>query len=655
MSSKDKSKLLPSIWTVGAFCAAVLGLLLPPALAAAGPQVPTYRTIAGASAEPLPPRPLAAGADLDRFVGEFMRDGFAKHRVVGGSLVIFKDGRILTALGFGFRDRERRLPVLADRTLFRTGSVSKLFTWTAVMQLVEQGRLDLDVDVNRYLRDFKVPPTFRQPVTLRNLMTHTAGFEDGELGFLTVDSERRFEPLGASLLRHMPRRVRPPTTDFANDRGAAYSNWGTALAGYIVAQVSGLPFEEYVARNILGPLGMTRSSFDELSVYRSPDMAVPYSGSDGPLTRRGFEFIHNFAPAGALSATAVDMARFGMVHLQFGKLDGNRILREPTSRLMQARSNSQDPHVNGGALGFYETYVNGRRTIGHGGATDYFMSELVLIPEAGTGYFIAFNTPEGAELESDFKKAFMDRYFPARLPTPKVASGAEERARQFAGTYRSQRLSSSLIDRVGGLLTDTIVKALPGGRLSINGATWLEAGPGVYRRVDDDRMVAFRPTEGGGMFLAGSFVAAPKVRIGLFETGSFSLIVLGLSLIGCVAVMITFLLSIRRFQVGRNSRISRWALLTAGVLNLASVPLIVWSFLNWQEETRLSPPAGLYLGLTLPMLAILATLGGVGTYLASRRTGEPAGGRILLILGVTSCLALDWFLSQWNLLGYRFG
>ena len=127
---------------------------------------------------PAPAAPQLTREDLEAWLDGFLPYALARGNIAGGIVVVVKDGQVLLQKGFGYADVEKKLPVDPDQTLFRPGSVSKLFTWTAVMQLVEQGKIDLDADVNQYL-DFKIPPgPDGEPITMRDLMTHTAGFEE---------------------------------------------------------------------------------------------------------------------------------------------------------------------------------------------------------------------------------------------------------------------------------------------------------------------------------------------------------------------------------------------------------------------------------------------------------------------------------------------
>jgi CubicO group peptidase (beta-lactamase class C family) len=188
--------------------------------------------------------PQAVQAFFDSVISDQLRT----YHIPGAALSVVKTGQLLFAKGYGCADLASRKPAMADKTLFGPGSIAKLFTWTAVMQLVEEGKLDLNTDVNFYLKDFQIPATYPQPITLAHLMTHSAGFDD-PYDFYTHDVDKLVS-LSEFVARHMPARVRPP------GELSTYSNYGAALAGYIIEQVSGQSFEQYVEEHILKPLAM---------------------------------------------------------------------------------------------------------------------------------------------------------------------------------------------------------------------------------------------------------------------------------------------------------------------------------------------------------------------------------------------------------------
>ncbi|MGH9792142.1 MAG: serine hydrolase domain-containing protein, partial [Candidatus Acidiferrales bacterium] len=456
-------------------------------------------------------------------------------------VAVVKDGKLFFSKGYGYADREQRTSVDPERTLFRPGSVSKLFTWTAVMQLHERGQLDLDADINTYLKDFQIPATYPEPITMKHLLTHTPGFEDGALGYLFVRNAEKIVPLGQSLAAHIPLRVRPPGTY------SSYSNYGTALAGLIVANISGMSFEDYIDKNILAPLGMTHSTFHEpLPPSLAADMATGYKHQTGIYKKQDFEFIANFGPAGALTASANDMARFMLAHLQLGRLGDARILQEATARQMHSQLYTLDPRLAGMAYGFYETRVNGVRMIGHGGDTQWFHSDLSLLPEHNLGIYASYVT-HGSRARSELLKAFMDRYFPqAATPLPTPPDDFKERGKRFAGNYRFTRHNSSTIEKVAAVAAGLSVSVTSENRLLVSGLgenalQFVETEPLLFRQVDGTHTISFKENERGEVthmfFDALPFM--PTYRVPWYEARGFTLLIVGGGLLLCVTTLIS--------------------------------------------------------------------------------------------------------------------
>ena len=419
--------------------------------------------------------------DVNAWLDGLMPYALGRANIPGAVVVVVKDGQILTQRGYGYANVAKRVKVDPARTLFRPGSISKLFTWTAVMQQVEQGKLDLDKDVNAYL-DFKIPPYRGKPITLRNIMTHTAGFEEQVKDILSMDA-KAYVPYDRLLKRWVPNRVYEPGST------PAYSNYATALAGYIVQRVSAEPFDTYVERHIFAPLGMTRSTFRQpLPRHLAPSMSEGYRvGSDKGA---GFEFVGP-SPAGSLSATGEDMGKFMIAHLQ----QGANILQPRTAQQMHSRASQPIPGLNGMALGFYESSANGHRAIAHGGDTALFHSDLHLLIDDGVGLYVSFNSSgkEGAagSLRAALFDEFADRYFPAppaKQPTLD-ANAARENAEKLAGTWSMSRRSYSNFVAIADLLSQTKIGVGEDGeliapvieQLSLSPRKWVAEGPMLWR------------------------------------------------------------------------------------------------------------------------------------------------------------------------------
>ena len=450
------------------------------------------------------PDPTAAPHDLTHDDLEAWLDGYLPYAlqrgdVAGAAVVVVKDGAVLLLKGYGYADVAARKPFDPVQTLFRPGSTSKLFTWTAVMQQVEQGRLDLDADVNRYL-DFKIPPRDGRPVTLRNLMTHTGGFEETLKGAYTFNPEDL-----PSLDRYIKGWI--PTRVFAPGEVPAYSNYGTALAGYIVERVSGEPFESYIERHIFEPLDMKSSTFRQpLPQGLLPRMSNGYDTASG--APRPFE-LYGFSPAGGSTATAADMAHFMLCHLQDGAYGNARILRPETARMMHETALTVLPAVNRMMLGFYETNRNGRRIIAHAGDTPLFHSVMHLYLDEGIGLFISMNSAGRDDASGAIRTAlferFTDRYMPGPTAEGSVSPAtAAADAALIAGEYVNSRGSQSNFLSVLGLLGSTGVTAAADATITVTNAdgvnnqpkVWREIAPLVWREVNGKERLAARVIEG---------------------------------------------------------------------------------------------------------------------------------------------------------------
>lgn len=478
------------------FAAVAQAPAAPPATKAAE-QAPVTATPAVIEA---PTSPSLTRADLEAWLDGFIPYAINKGDIAGAIVVVVKDGQVLLQKGYGYADVEKKSPVDADRTLFRPGSVSKLFTWTAVMQQVERGKLDLDADVNQYL-DFKIPPgPDGEPLRLRNIMTHTPGFEEAVKELISED-ESRIQPLGDTLKTWVPHSI------FKAGTTPAYSNYATALAGYIVERSSGMSFDDYLDQNIFSPLGMQHASFRQpLPEKLKPDVAQGYEkATDKP---KGYEYI-NLAPAGSLAATGADMARFMIAHLQNGAYGEQRILSEETAQKMHGTPLTIIPGVNRMLLGFYETDTNGHRIISHGGDTQYFHSDLHLYVDDGVGYFISFNSAgkDGAvgPIRDAFYRYFADRYFPGPAAEGKVDDAtAKQHAAEIAGSYIVSRRAEDNFLSILNLLQPTKVAVNEDGTISVplltdlNGepTKWREVAPYRWREADGKARLAAEAKDG---------------------------------------------------------------------------------------------------------------------------------------------------------------
>ena len=442
------------------------------------PQEPTPTRSASLPAPP-PAQPEAhrelTKADADAWLDGYIPYALARGDVAGAVVVMVKDGQVLTQRGYGYADVAARKPVDPATTMFRVASISKLFTWTAVMQLVEQGKIDLDADVNRYL-DFKIPPYQGRPVTMRNLMTHRAGFEQSIKGLIRLGGN--MSPMGETLQRWIPQRVITPGTT------PAYSNYGAGLAGYIVQRVSGTQFEEYVEHHIFQPLRMTHSTFRQpLPARFAPFMAQGYQRASAQA--KPYELIQP-SSAGGSAISGPDMAKFMIAHLH----QGAGLMQPATAQLMQTPAYAAVPGANRMALGFLETRIDGLSAIGHDGDSFYFHSDLWLLPSQDVGLFISMNSvgESRAAAVDPIRKAlfegFVDRYFPAaNAGSPVELPTAREHAKMLVGSYFSGTGSFSNFADIANFLGQARIGLDENGRPLIPAVSGLDGAPREWIEV----------------------------------------------------------------------------------------------------------------------------------------------------------------------------
>lgn len=479
-------------------------------------------------------------SDVEAFLDGIVPLQLGRNDIAGATVSVVKDGKLLFAKGYGYADVQSKKPVSAQETLFRPGSISKLFTWTAIMQLFEQGKLDLDRDINDYL-DFKIPDAFGKPITLKNIMTHTPGFEEQIKDLF--DTGTSSPNLGQYLKTHIPGRIYPPGTV------PAYSNYATAIAGYIVERVSGRPFDQYVAENILQPLKMARSTFAQpLPSQLAPLMSSGYRlGSD---TAGPFEVVNPY-PAGSLSSTGEDMAQFMIAHLQNGQSGDVRILKPETAQLMHSRLFALDDAANAMCYGFYEESRNGHRIIGHGGDTIFFHSDLHLVLDQNVGFFVSYNSAGNSSGLGDSPRinlweAFLDRYYPYTEPRASSATARDD-ANAVAGAYVLSRRSDNSFLKTATLLGQFTVSAVGDGDIEVpqltgpNGKAkhWQGVGPMTFLERDGQDKLIFKPDQNGQMQMILPYPFFVGQRIGTLQNGKLLLYVLIASL---VFMLLTLLL-----------------------------------------------------------------------------------------------------------------
>jgi CubicO group peptidase (beta-lactamase class C family) len=599
-------------------------------------------------------------AELGAFLDPIFAKQLEEYQIPGAVFVLVKDGRILFTKGYGLANVEKGTPVVPDRSLFAIGSVTKLFTATAVMQLAEQGKLDLHADINQYLKAFQIPATFPEPIAAAHLLTHTAGFDEKVFG-MAVRSSADLEPLGQYLARELPRRVRPP------GQQSQYSNHGMALAGYLVEAVSGRSYNQYISDEILRPLGMNHSTMEmprELA-----DDIVPVNGYVGDPPVRQPDWFLNIGPAGDLKATATDMAAFMIAHLQNGDYQGKRIFRDETARTMHALQFAPHPEMPGVAYGFFERLRNGHRAIEHAGDTLGTSSMLTLLPDENWGFFVSYNGPKGSLAREELIGALLDRYAPGQVALPSPSEALKGDVARYAGTYLLNRTPRDSFAKLQGLITSFPVVDNGDGTLTVRfpmnalpSMHLVPVAPLLFRTDDGRSTVAFQEDDRGRI----TRIYIPMVlftgeRLAWYQTPA-----LHIGLLAAVAVLVlTAFVAwpagalLRRLR-GRPSlpaqvRAARWlgwtvsALLLTflaglGVFMASALATAVYGIPGWVKPVMVTAMLGAALTVPLVWAAVRAC----------RVPGWSVWGKVHMVLLTLAAVLFVPFLQYWNLLGFRF-
>ena len=446
------------------------------------------------SSASLPPREPPAGEhqltseDVNAWLDGKLPDALKNGDIPGAVVSVVKDGQVVTTRGYGWADTGASggQPVAVDpqKSLFRVASVSKIPTSIAAMQLVEQGKVDLDADIRAYL-DFEIERRFDEPLTLRHLLTHSAGFEE----------QISLTP-GTDLEAYV--KNDPPAQVFAPGTTPGYSNYGMALAGYIVQRVSGQPFETYVREHVLEPAGMTTSTYEQpLPKGMASSLGPGYTSTGEEVP---FEFMGDF-PAGSLTVSAPDFATF--MNAQLSRSPG--LLREETWEQMWSPGLGEERFGNRAkagemGLGYFEFTRHGRRIVEHSGDLQGWHSKFELYPEEKTGIFISYNgdgNESSRSLREDLAQGFADRYFPGDAVKASGGKDSAERARQVAGSYvPSRTFWTTFLSAWIPAYSSVSIEHTGDGKLKVDETQLVEVEPWVWRQVDGRGAIAAQVKDG---------------------------------------------------------------------------------------------------------------------------------------------------------------
>jgi CubicO group peptidase (beta-lactamase class C family) len=542
------------------------------------------------------------------------------------------------------------------------------------MQLVEQGKLDLDADINTYL-DFRIPDTYPQPITLKHLMTHTSGIEDRWIGSLTPNASELI-PAREWLVANFPGRVRPP------GEAAGYSNYNAMLGGYIVARVSGEPYDQYIQKHIFDPLGMTHSTVQP----QMPENLRPFASKSYTYVDGAFQPFPDYLaqpaglPSGFHQASVTDMARFMIARLEGGFYgDAStemRILEENTAREMLTTLYTPDPRMRGTAYGLFDFSDNGQWVLGHSGYSPVMFSQLLLLPDQHLGVYVVYNSlgaRSGGLVDQHigFQRAFFDHYYPVPAVTPiQPAADFAERAGRFTGLYRDANSHSTTPEKAQYLFSALEIRDGGDGTLVVPMGEGLElrfveVEPLYFRQVDGPFSMFFRENDKGNIVYMFTDIVPEWgfVKLDWYETPGFNMVLAQVCLLLFLSMLPVALIRFIRNRrssadhnpISRGARLANSIIFGISLLNLLFLVGIALWFRPMHPSELHGIPLTVEIAMGLGVLAAVLTVGAlVYCVLAWKDSYWGVAYRVYYTLVTIAAIAFVWFLNYWNWLGWRY-
>lgn len=413
------------------------------------------------------------------------------------------------------------------------------------MQLMEQHRIGMDDPINRYLpADLQVPDDgFAEPILVRHLMNHTAGFEETILGHMEIDDPRREMPVATYLARYRPRRARPP------GQIAVYSNYGAALAAMIVVHVTQMPWEDYAEQRILRPLGLRTATFREnlpIELAKALHLPQPINSDAAAHLSQGFiwqgarlktapaEYITHYAPAGALKASASDMALYMQAFLDSKRFSAAGVLSEESVHILFETSFSNAHGFGTIHHGLFQfPFPGSHLALGHDGDTRYQHAIMLIVPSLDLGIFAGVNTDGGLRLIEQLPYLIGEYLEGRRQRLSSQPAVSNQSSLDVEGTYRPLRRAYFRTERALLDFSTTSVERRANGELLIKGlmadvARFAPSIDGDYQEVDGPHRIAFRQ-EKGRLLLLDPTGADPLERIGFFSSPPWFFIIVALT------------------------------------------------------------------------------------------------------------------------------
>jgi CubicO group peptidase (beta-lactamase class C family) len=585
--------------------------------------------------------------EIESFVDHFIQERMGTYHVPGLVVVVVDGGKQVLSKGYGFADIERQVPMTALTNL-RAGSVSKPVIATAILQLVERGLIRLDAPVSEYIQDLDLTDAFGPASTVAQLLTQQGGYTDDIL-LSHSPTQANWQPLQEYLAANLPRREIQPGI-------MSYSSWNYALLGDVIEKVTGLPYDQAIARNIFQPMRMENSTFTQpLPDGNRGNLATGYYFQQDEYKIVPMDFVR-LSPGIGLVTNGEDMGRYMQTLLNDGRINDTQVLQSEPVQALLTRQAGAYPSSRGRTYAFSEITFSGRQVLYHSGNGIGFASEMILAPEHGFGIFVSVNhrmlnrdlsnwTPAAAIIR-ELEIAVLEKMLPE---TPSNSTlfdplpDAAQRVQRYVGHYQTADASRHNFTQIAALLNYVDVWDNLDGTITIFGTPLVEVEPLVFQDKKNPGffVVFIENTKGDVEYLTlggtGSYRKAAWYQTINFIGGLLA----GVSLI-FLSVLIT-----RPFL-----RRGHWL---ASVISLLNLTFLAGMALLLSKSDFLllykTIPLVWKIVLIMPWFSLIATLGLIAVLFRQwSKSRQHLWTKIYTTLVMVGSIAFLWLIFYWHMI-----
>lgn len=602
--------------------------------------------------------------NFEESVDAFFEEKMKEYEIPGAAVAVVEHGEVVLEKSYGVSNVEKNTE-FSDDTTFRIASITKTFTAAALLQLVEQGKVELDEDILTYLPKLEIENPYDVPITVENLLTYTSGIDSSSL--LELSYEEIEMPCGY-LLDEMNKKDLTVVTEPGTH--IEYCSYGVVLEGCIIEAISGESCADYIENHILNPLGMN----DTTMSMEDAAMSNGYIAMNGHLTEYTMNGYFKLYPEGGLISSLRDMTKYISMFLENGSYQGQRILSAETAESMQKQAITYDELLPGMCYGFGEYDEQGVRVVGHGGyAPDGFLSQIDLYPQYESGTFVIVNQGSNNDIATDFRTFYVDAKGWKSDVEPVKISKVQEQEYDVTGNYRFSDYSKTTLckgDAFGGVGEVQITSGSNDGIImkginEFTGEAYEYEAEKLdethYQVKDESRYIVFL-TDGekvSGMAMTDDSWHGYYEKIKWYETGNVQVPLVGLAILmylGCILVLfLKLVFGIVRKKTALVGPWDRKRYFLQGWISFMNAGFLIYSLYRWGDRLRYSIPLDIKINLMMPIAGMVGTILLLAMNVKEYKDGiGKLRGRIWDTCFLVVSVLYLWILIYWRLFGFQY-